>query len=499
MPFTGKIGSDWDGEYSRWNFDETKNYLMVAKMMLEPGTSASIPLLDAELNENSEILLQMIRRSIKRIYGNGTTNNGFKIIQSGSDPNNNFTIMGGDGTPAGAGSIFVEGWQAMNLTNMEYNAQSYGPTALTTPTGAARTDEVYLDVYYTEIDRTDDSDIIDTTVGLETSRRIALVWEVHVVEGGTTPVDYTDTNNIQHWTLKLATITREADNAAITSSMIVDNRSAERTVALLTDLDDVALDAVELTSADNCNSLGDGTYYWSTSTPANAPGGSMIMIQKDDGNYPIQIAWGATGNGKIFVRRADGGTFYSWTEFVSLITGDARYGRRANNLSDMTASTCRENIGLGDTANVLFNMLTLSTGIRINGDDITGTTASRSSTSTTLALTAAGMNDHRTSGDHDGRYYTKDQVDSLLSNNTGVGQVGTYAFMIPYTTSSSYNCNPGDTLAGSFLRYYGTAGTYTGYASTSTPAGTWRCMGYTQVITAGDSESMIGTLWLRIS
>lgn len=43
-------------------------------------------------------------------------------------------------------------------------------------------------------------------------------------------------------------------------------------------------------------------------------------------------------------------------------------------------------------------------------------TSSRTSTSETLALTAKAMNDHRSSGDHDGRYYTKAQVDSLVSS-----------------------------------------------------------------------------------
>src|SRR5690606_30757954 len=38
-------------------------------------------------------------------------------------------------------------------------------------------------------------------------------------------------------------------------------------------------------------------------------------------------------------------------------------------------------------------------------------TSSRSSTSETLAVTAAALNAHRTSADHDDRYYTKSQAD----------------------------------------------------------------------------------------
>src|SRR5690606_34908465 len=42
-------------------------------------------------------------------------------------------------------------------------------------------------------------------------------------------------------------------------------------------------------------------------------------------------------------------------------------------------------------------------------------TNSRSSTSETLAVTARALNDHRNSADHDGRYYTKAEVDSKIS------------------------------------------------------------------------------------
>lgn len=43
-------------------------------------------------------------------------------------------------------------------------------------------------------------------------------------------------------------------------------------------------------------------------------------------------------------------------------------------------------------------------------------TNSRSSTSETLAVTAAALNAHRTSADHDDRYYTKSQVDNLVAS-----------------------------------------------------------------------------------
>src|SRR5690606_5004586 len=43
-------------------------------------------------------------------------------------------------------------------------------------------------------------------------------------------------------------------------------------------------------------------------------------------------------------------------------------------------------------------------------------TNSRTSTSETLAVTAKALNDHRNSADHDGRYYTKSQLDTIIRN-----------------------------------------------------------------------------------
>ena len=229
MSFSSQTGLDWGGEYSRWNFDESKAYQMVAKMQREPGTSNGIPLLDSELNENSEILLTLIRRLIYRIHGDGSMGDGFKIVASNSSPNNNFTIMGGDGTSAGAGYLFVNGWMPINLTNLEYTDQSYGPDSLTTPS-ADRTDEVYIDVYYEEVSYETDSAIKDTDIDLETSRRIGLVWEIKVAEDSTTPSSYVDGNNIQHWCYRLAILNRFSGDSSIDSDMIVDVRHSARLI-----------------------------------------------------------------------------------------------------------------------------------------------------------------------------------------------------------------------------------------------------------------------------
>jgi hypothetical protein len=68
-----------------------------------------------------------------------------------------------------------------------------------------------------------------------------------------------------------------------------------------------------------------------------------------------------------------------------------------------------------------------------------------------------------------------------------VGDVGTYAFL-GRTTSSLMS--PGDTVAGSSLRYVSAQSTS---ISSPTPSGTWRCMGY------HNATAYAGTLFLRIS
>ena len=61
---------------------------------------------------------------------------------------------------------------------------------------------------------------------------------------------------------------------------------------------------------------------------------------------------------------------------------------------------------------------------------------------------------------------------ATLNANANVGTVGSYAFMQQASGNTQYA--PGDTLAGSDLRYSDA----TGRVHTDTPSGNWRCMGY---------------------
>ena len=83
---------------------------------------------------------------------------------------------------------------------------------------------------------------------------------------------------------------------------------------------------------------------------------------------------------------------------------------------------------------------------------------------------------------------------ATLNANATVGTVGSYAFMQQASGNTQYA--PGDTLAGSDLRYSDA----TGRVHTDTPSGNWRCMGYdsgaalTNSGTVGGSAAGSGTI-----
>jgi hypothetical protein len=87
-----------------------------------------------------------------------------------------------------------------------------------------------------------------------------------------------------------------------------------------------------------------------------------------------------------------------------------------------------------------------------------------------------------------------------------VGAVGTYAYLGETGATST---GPGGTRAGSNLRYAGTSKNQTwtdgnprdfaAAGGNGTPAGTWRCMGWSHYFTTEGGLYYGTTLWLRIS
>ncbi len=92
----------------------------------------------------------------------------------------------------------------------------------------------------------------------------------------------------------------------------------------------------------------------------------------------------------------------------------------------------------------------------------------------------------------------------VLSATAGasVGAVGTYAFLAPPDQAPAATYNPGNTAAGSSLRYSGarTSNNGGGITTNIAPSGTWRCMGFSRVF----NLCCVGyvtfvSVWLRIS
>lgn len=200
-------GTDWVGNYGRFPFDETDKYLILLKEM-------GVPIQAEEFNLLQEIQMTFVRKLIKTMIGDGAFEDAFKIIGTGAT--NDFSIT--------AGKLLLDGWLPELDADVLYSAQAYSQSALTTPSGADRADEVYLDVWHEEIDDVEDTDILNPAIGVRTYCMWQMRWAVKVAEGSTTPADGVDGNNKYHWHYKLATINRVDGNALITAGMVVDER-----------------------------------------------------------------------------------------------------------------------------------------------------------------------------------------------------------------------------------------------------------------------------------
>lgn len=103
---------------------------------------------------------------------------------------------------------------------------------------------------------------------------------------------------------------------------------------------------------------------------------------------------------------------------------------------------------------------------------------------------------------------TTPTTDQVLTATAGasVGAVGTYAYL---GETGAISTGPGGTRAGSALRYAGTpkqntwtdpnGRTFGAAGGNGTPAGTWRCMGWSQYWSDPYNSYFGTTLWLRIS
>ncbi len=213
------------GNFSRDTFDRLKHYVGVR---LQQG----VPIVDADWNELEDIRKYELQAFLKWFIGNGVPsgNHGFEI-QAVADPND-LSIRGGDGTAEGTGRILVEGMDVLNESDLRYTAQAlYNDAALaaewgvdpipplTTPAGN-RTDTVYLDVWEREVDSTEDADLVNPAIGVETCVRTKREWALRVVEGSSAVPIPTAGHNFYG----LARLARVGGAAVIAAGNITDLR-----------------------------------------------------------------------------------------------------------------------------------------------------------------------------------------------------------------------------------------------------------------------------------
>jgi hypothetical protein len=188
-----------------------------------------VPVLDRDLNLLHDLITATVRSVITRYIGNGVPagTDGF-AIQALPSPLNvqDFHIGAATG---GSGTCLVGGIEVTIPADTTYKAQA-GVPALTTPTNAQpdpRTDIVYLDVSFTEVDGTIDPDLNNgVDVGMETSVRLKTTWVALVAEG--VPVPAAPAGHVYY---PLAQLQRPRGNNTIAPAMITDLRQTRLTVS----------------------------------------------------------------------------------------------------------------------------------------------------------------------------------------------------------------------------------------------------------------------------
>jgi hypothetical protein len=164
-----------------------------------------------------------------------------------------FVIVGGDGTPEGAGRCLADGRDAVHEGRTAYGSQPlFANTALATawsvpvvqelaaPSSGARSDLVYLDVWDREVTVAEDDTLVDPLIGVETCVRLRREWAVRVRPGGTVPPVSGDSDFVSgHSYLPLAQLSRQNGVTSITAQALIDLRPRNLLVPPSTLVDDV--------------------------------------------------------------------------------------------------------------------------------------------------------------------------------------------------------------------------------------------------------------------
>jgi hypothetical protein len=200
------------GNFSRNTFDPAKRYTAVR---LQQG----VPLVDADWNELQDVTRNELYDALGHVLPNGLQQ-GSMLLQGIAF--NDLQLTNGTA---------VIGNRPFRLTSaLRYSTQRYANAAvaaadgvqvappLTTPTGSARSDLVFLDVFEREVGSTEDGTIVNAAIGVETAVRLRREVVLRVAENASA----TPAPPAGHTFLPVATVLRPPDQPAISASMIED-------------------------------------------------------------------------------------------------------------------------------------------------------------------------------------------------------------------------------------------------------------------------------------
>jgi Family of unknown function (DUF6519) len=187
-----------------------------------------VPILDADWNEMEDLRRNEFETMGSWFIGSGVPSgsDGFRIF-SVSDPND-FGIFNG--------LCFVQGKLVFNDSDITYTTQPhFGNPDLDLPIEpleapmSSKQYIVYLDTWEREVESTEDSEMMDVRIGMETTIRIKREWAVRVAS---VPEDLAALQSPPsgHIYYSLAQLNRESGNYIITRDMILDLRDTQVSV-----------------------------------------------------------------------------------------------------------------------------------------------------------------------------------------------------------------------------------------------------------------------------
>ncbi|MFI6324353.1 DUF6519 domain-containing protein [Nonomuraea sp. NPDC050556] len=154
------------------------------------------------------------------------TNAAVSRVAASAGAGDDFAVMGGDGTPEGAGRCLVDGRDAVTETQFTYSSQplfdnavlaaEWGVPVVQPLSAGDRDDLVYLDVWDREVTSAEDDSLVNPLIGVESCVRVRREWAVRVRTGAAkVPAPGDSDFRPQHSYLALAVLARKAGVPAV--------------------------------------------------------------------------------------------------------------------------------------------------------------------------------------------------------------------------------------------------------------------------------------------